>query len=87
MDDIEKVDITFKERSGIERIKEPVTVGIPFPKGALADKATVTLFDVKGDAVPLQTEVMAVWPDKSIKWLLCVDNLRCRVCEENKARF
>jgi len=77
MNNVEKVDIILKEQSGIERITEPVTAGIPFPKGALADKVIVTLFDVKGDAVPLQTEVMAVWPDKSIKWLLCDFMIDC----------
>jgi hypothetical protein len=77
MNNIEKVDILIKEQSGTERTAEPVTVGIPFPKGVLTDKKIVSFFDAKGDAIPLQTETLAVWPDKSIKWLLCDFMIDC----------
>ena len=47
----------------------PVTGGIPVARGALKDESAVRL--LAGDhEVPLQTEVLAWWPDGSVKWLL-----------------
>ena len=47
----------------------PVTGGIPFSRGALKDAGLVDLR--AGDrSIPLQTRVLAWWPDHSIKWLL-----------------
>lgn len=47
----------------------PVTGGIPFSRGELADPAQVRLRDGARE-LPLQTEVLAHWPDGSVKWLL-----------------
>jgi hypothetical protein len=47
----------------------PVTGGIPFARGVLKDGSAVKL-SAGGQARPLQTEVLAVWPDQSVKWLL-----------------
>lgn len=47
----------------------PVTGGVPFARGDLVGK-NVRLVDADGKAVPLQTEVLARWPDGSTKWLL-----------------
>jgi hypothetical protein len=48
----------------------PVTGGIPFGRGDLADPAAVRLTDAVSREVPLQAEVLARWPDGSVKWLL-----------------
>jgi hypothetical protein len=48
----------------------PVKIGVPFPRGVLDSKEAVWLVDSEGRFVPLQTEVLAYWPDKSIQWLL-----------------
>lgn len=47
----------------------PVTGGVPFARGTLQDARQVRLL-VGGREVPLQTEVLAWWPDHSVKWLL-----------------
>jgi len=47
----------------------PVTGGIPFARGALPSAARVRLTDGT-QALPLQTRVLAWWPDRSVKWLL-----------------
>jgi len=47
----------------------PVTTGIPFARGVLRDAERVRL-TAAGKKFPLQTKVLAWWPDKSIKWLL-----------------
>jgi hypothetical protein len=49
---------------------QPVTVGVPFPKGALAGADALTLRAPDGRAVPLQTEALARWSEGSVKWLL-----------------
>ena len=47
----------------------PVTGGLPLPRGSLRDPRHVRLVQA-GREVPLQTEVLAWWPDRSVKWLL-----------------
>lgn len=48
---------------------QPVTVGLPFPRGALRGPDEVCLRGPAGE-VPLQAEALARWPDGSVKWLL-----------------
>lgn len=48
----------------------PVTSGIPFAKGELADADHVRLLDSQGREVVVQPKVTARWPDGSVKWLL-----------------
>jgi len=47
----------------------PVTGGVALPRGALRSADAVRLTG-GGKALPLQTEVLALWPDRSVKWLL-----------------
>ena len=50
----------------------PITVGVPFPNGAIADAATLALTDDQGRPVPLQASVAARWSKGgSAKWILC----------------
>lgn len=49
---------------------QPVTVGVPLAKGWLTHTGKLCLVDDESQAVPLQTEVLARWPDGSVKWLL-----------------
>ena len=56
--------------NGIEsRQSCPVTSGVPFARGAFTDPSQVRLL-AGGKPLPLQTEVMAWWPDRSVKWML-----------------
>ncbi len=64
------VEIIIEESLGLDRFREPVTAGIPFPKGLLKDRNSLTLIGKKNKPIPLQAETLAVWPDQSIKWLL-----------------
>jgi exo-rhamnogalacturonan lyase-like protein len=65
-----KVPIIVEERAGIDRLNEPVTVGIPFPKGALADDRSLNLRDEISRSLPLQTQVLDRWADGSCRWVL-----------------
>ena len=65
-----KVPLNVVERAGARRINEPITTGVPLPKGALADVKNVRLL-LDGQEVPAQFRVAGRWlPDPSIKWLL-----------------
>ena len=64
------VAVSVVEPSGVSRQGWPVTSGIPFAQGALPDGQNVALVTGDGQPVPLQTEVLARWPDGSIRWLL-----------------
>ena len=64
------VRVTVEEPSGVARKSWPVTSGVPLAKGALPEGRAVGLFSADGEQVPLQTEVLARWPDGSARWLL-----------------
>jgi len=53
-----------------ERRGEPVTVGVPRPRGVLRDAENLACIGPHG-GVPLQTEVLERWPDGSVRWVLC----------------
>jgi hypothetical protein len=59
----------FEKISQFDRPAEPVTVSIPFARGALTDPRRLILRD--GDMVlPAQRRALAAWEDGSVKWLL-----------------
>lgn len=62
--------IIIEETSGIDRFSEPVTVGIPFPKGMLKDGFVLSLRDSEAGVIPVQTQTLATWGDGSAKWVL-----------------
>lgn len=64
------VVLTVDEPSGVARAGWPITSGVPFAQGALADAKRVTLQGADGRGVPLQADVLARWPDGSVRWLL-----------------
>ena len=62
--------LSVEEPSGVARPNWPVTSGVPFAAGALRDPKAVELRTVDGAILPLQTDVLARWPDGSVRWLL-----------------
>lgn len=64
------VPIIIEEYAGIDRVNEPVSVGIPFPKGLIKDTSRLVLLDPDDGSLPIQIQVLATWPDKSPKWVL-----------------
>jgi hypothetical protein len=65
------VTLTVEEPAGVARAAWPVTSGIPLAQGALTDDQAAALFPAEGKTeIPLQTEVLARWPDGSVRWLL-----------------
>src|SRR6266478_647992 len=49
---------------------QPLTLGIPLPRGRCTQPAKLRLCDGAGRSVPLQTTPLAHWSDGSAKWIL-----------------
>lgn len=65
---MEKVAIQIREQNGTARIKEPVGLGIPLPKGTVRNAQQLALMD--GDKpLTVQLQPLAHWPDGSIRWV------------------
>jgi len=72
------VPMTLTETAGVERKGDPVSVGVPIPRGALKDVAGLCVLDPAGKKVPAQFEVTGWWwptakyPEeaKSVRWVL-----------------
>ncbi len=50
--------------------EQPVTVGIPWPRGVLTEDLVLSLADPSARPAPLQSTPVAHWSDGSVKWLL-----------------
>jgi len=63
-------EINVNEPSGIPREKEPVTFGVPFPKGLVSDLLELAVEDSEHGRIPVAMTPIARWTDRSIKWML-----------------
>jgi hypothetical protein len=50
--------------------RQPISVGVPFPKGAIRERWFATLAGGGESPMPLQTAILAQWNDGSVRWLL-----------------
>ncbi len=67
-----RIQLRILNEPGATISNAPMTVGVPFPRGALDDEANVRLVDEDGAEMPLQTRTTARWSRfGSVKWLLC----------------
>jgi hypothetical protein len=64
------VELYLRAATPAVRRHEPVSCGIPWPRGVLADGSRLTLADGEGNRALLQTRVLDRWPDGSVRWLL-----------------
>ena len=63
--------ILLTEQHGIVRRNEPVSVGLPFPKGTIhTPTGSLRLTDPQGRWLPHQIEALSHWSDGSIRWAL-----------------
>ena len=53
---------------GFDRRGEPVTLGVPLPRGAVSETPALRLADDAGRLVPLQAQALDRWPDGSVRW-------------------
>jgi hypothetical protein len=52
------------------RIPWPVSMGLPFPQGAVTDPASIRLLDRENHTIPSQSRPLSHWPDGSVRWML-----------------
>lgn len=64
------VRLRVAEPAGVARYAEPVTTGIPFPRGVVKDLAGLRLVDGKGQMLAAQFRAHARWPRGSPRWVL-----------------
>ena len=62
------VSLTLDVDAG--KITYPLHTGIPFPQGTLVDTSSLALRDEQGANVAAQFDVLAHWPNQSIKSVL-----------------
>jgi len=55
---------------GARRTREPVTFGLPFPKGRIHDSRFLSIAAQDGTTLPLQVNVLDRWNDGSVRWAL-----------------
>jgi len=63
------ISIHIEEKNGVFRKSQPVTVGVPLPKGLIFDSKNLALQDENKNENNCQIDVLAFWPDKSLKWV------------------
>jgi hypothetical protein len=62
--------LTVAETAGIARTAEPVTFGVPLPRGMARDTARLRLIGQDGSAVPASFRVANRWmSDNSVQWI------------------
>jgi hypothetical protein len=77
-----EIPISLEETAGIKRIAEPISFGVPFPCGGLLRLQKLKLHDPVDGLLPLQTEILARWPDGSAKWVLIDTKVNLAPCEK-----
>ncbi len=65
-----EIPILLEEYSGIPRKQEPVTLGLPLPKGTVQSVRAFSLIDPHDNPMPCQVRELARWYDGSLKWVL-----------------
>ena len=67
-----RVRLRVANGPGVTQTGMPVTAGVPFPRGVLADTANLRLVDEAGRELPLQVSETARWSKfGTVKWVLC----------------
>ncbi len=66
--ELERVEVTLREPAGTPRALAEVAFGFPLAQGALFDLNHLRVVDAKSSTEqPLQSHILALWPDGSIK--------------------
>lgn len=63
-----RVPITLEENITVDAVHVPVEVSVPFKRGEIYDVSSLFLTTKQEQKIPCQVDVLALWPDKSLKW-------------------
>jgi len=80
------IELSLREPSGVPRQQYPVTCGVPFPQGMLADVDAIRLMD-KNSELPLQAARTCAWQDGSVRWALLDFQVDVSPTEERKLQL
>ena len=64
------VGLNVQETRGVARIAEPISGGVPLPKGLLANDQPFSLFRGDGTEIPCQVLPLVVETDGTLRWVL-----------------
>lgn len=64
------VSLQLAGHDNLDRRGEPVTLGVPFPRGLVQDVSRLQLQTATGQPVPVQARTLDRWSDGSIRWAL-----------------
>jgi PcRGLX-like N-terminal RIFT barrel domain len=64
------VPLHISEMHGIQRAREAIRIGVPFPRGLIRDPGELVVTDQNAASLPTQCAPLARWPDSSLKWVL-----------------
>src|SRR5712692_11646364 len=64
------LDLFVRAPDGRSRRAEPVTCGVPWPRGLLTDVSRLRMYDDQNRLIPLQARTLDTWPDGSPCWVL-----------------
>lgn len=64
------IELVVEAPDALARQHEPITCGIPFPRGLIHDPQHLVMQNANGAPLPLQTRVLDRWPDQSLRWIL-----------------
>ena len=64
------VPLVVEETCGIDRLDEPVCVGVPLPESFIYELSQLQILNSKNQVLPLQISLLESWGDASAKWIL-----------------
>src|SRR4051794_22921129 len=64
------IDLWVEAPDQVERRGEPITCGLPWPRGRLTDPSRLLLEDDASRRIALQAQALDWWPDRSVRWVL-----------------
>ncbi len=67
---VQRVPLEIAEPGAVDRVRWPVTQGLPLPRGAAADVAELRVLDPSGQEIPAQIRATSFWEDDSLRWVL-----------------
>ncbi len=65
------VELAVRNDTGVSYQSAPVTSGIPLKMGMAKSIKRLRIVNADGESVPAQFRAMTLWPDNSIRWVLC----------------
>jgi hypothetical protein len=65
-----RVDLSVRESAGVDRRSEPISGGVPLPKGVFARNQGFALVKEDGSELPCQVSPLVVETDGTLRWVL-----------------